>query len=289
MLIPKKQLQSGFAMPVFGLGTYAMGQGDDARDLAAISMAIKAGVTHIDTAEVYASGHTEELVGRILKTTNRKKIFLVSKVAGQHLNYKGIKNALQNSLRRLGTQYLDLYLMHRCPSEANFKAAVQAMNELVEEGLVKHIGLSNTNTEHTKRLCALSKHPFVANQVHYNLQFREPEKDGLLDYCQKNDMLLIAWRPLNKGALSKSGMDITKPGIPVLDKLCQKYDKTPAQIAINWLISQPNVITLAKTSTPAHLLENLGGVGWQMSPEDIKYLRLNFPNQHYLSDTVPLA
>lgn len=110
---------------------------------------------------------------------------MVSKVAEQHLNYREIKNAIQNSLRRLETEYLDLYLMHRCPSETNFKAAVQAMNELIEEGLVKHIGLSNTNTEHTKRLCALSKYPFVANQVHYNLQFREPEKDGLLDYCQK--------------------------------------------------------------------------------------------------------
>lgn len=249
---------------------------------------MKRGVTHIDTAESYEEGHVETLLGQAIKDYDRQKLFLVSKVSGSHLTYTGIKQAIQGSLERIGTDYLDLYLMHRCPGEGRFEETVAAMNELIEEGLVRHIGLSNTNTEHTKRLCDMSKHPFVANQVHYNLQFREPEKDGLVEYCQKNDMTLIAWRPVNKGALNKSGLDITKSGIKILDGMCDKYQKTPAQIAINWLISQPNITTIAKSSNPEHLKENLGAAGWQMNEADIEILKKEFPDQRFISDTVPL-
>ena len=292
MVIPTKKLKNGFEMPVFGLGTYAMGQGspeDDQKDISAITASIKLGITHIDTAEVYSNGHTEELVQKGIEDFDRKKLFLVSKAEASHLNHADIKHALKNSLKRLGTNYLDLYLMHRCPEEGKFKETVFAMNELVEEGLVRYIGLSNTNTEHTKRLCALSRHPFVANQVHYNLQFREPQKDGLVEYCQKNDMMLIAWRPVNKGSLTKSGVDITRSGIKILDAMCEKYHKTPAQIAINWLVTQSNITTIAKSSNPQHLKENLGGIGWRMDDADVEILKKEFPDQRFLSDTVPLA
>jgi diketogulonate reductase-like aldo/keto reductase len=301
MQIPTKKLKNGFEMSVFGIGTWLMGGGneknvrseaggDDAGDIAAIKAAIDLGVTHIDTAEVYAEGHAEELVAEAIKNYDRKKLFLVSKVKAASLNSNGIKTSIKSSLQRLGTNYLDLYLMHRCPAADKFEECVLAMNELVDQGLVKHIGLSNTNNEHTKILCSLSKYPFVVNQVHYNLQFREPQQDGLLDFCQKNDMFLEAWRPVNKGALAKPGnYNITKQGLPLLDEMCKKYSKTPAQIAINWLISQENVITLAKSSNVEHLKENLGAIGWQMEPADIELLLKEFPDQKFISDVVPLG
>lgn len=296
MTIPVKKLKNGFEMPIFGLGTFAMGGGthgdpgfSDQDDINAIKTALDLGITHIDTAEVYAQGHTEELVGEAIKNIDRSKLFLTSKVQETHLNYRDIKNAIWGSLKKLGTDYLDLYLMHRCPPLDKFEECVRAMNELVDEGLIKHIGLSNINTEHTKRLCELSKYPFVVNQVHLNLQFREPEKDELLEFCQKNDMFLEAWRPVNKGALTKTGIDITKPGIPILDEMCKKYGKTPAQISINWLISQNNIITIAKSSNLNHLKDNLGAIGWEMEKKDVEKLRLEFPGQKFISDTVPLA
>lgn len=293
MPIPTKKLKNGFEIPLFGIGTAFMEgvQGlnnDDQKDKVAIEAAIDLGITHIDTAESYADGRAETLIAKAIKNSDRKKLFLVSKVEKKHLNYRDIKIALASSLERLGTDYLDLYLMHRCPDQDKFKESVRAMNELVDEGLVRHIGLSNTNVEHTKMLRDLSKHPIVVNQVHYNLQFREPEKNGLLDYCQKNDMLLVAWRPLGRGALNKSGIDITKSGIPILDEMCRKYKKNPAQIAINWLISQKSVATIAKSSDIEHLKNNLGAVGWQMNENDIESLRNNFPNQKFISDTAPM-
>jgi diketogulonate reductase-like aldo/keto reductase len=297
MKIPTKKLKSGFEMPVFGLGTYGMGGGttksgshaDDQKEITAIKTAIELGVTHIDTAEVYAEGHSEELVGEAIKNLDRKNLFLVSKAAVYSLNYEGIKKALNNSLSRMKTNYLDLYLMHRCPPQELMEECVRAMDELVDSGLVKAIGLSDTNTPHTKQLQELSKHKFVATQAHYNLAVREVEKEGLLDYCQNNDMLLIAWRPVNKGPQAKTGVDITKSGIGILDQMCAKYNKTPAQVSINWLLSQTNVVTLSKTSTIEHLKDNLGAVGWQMEKDDIELLRTNFPNQHFISDTVPLG
>ena len=281
-------------MPVFGLGTYGIGGNStpsyekDAQEITAIQAAIEAGITHIDTAESYASGHTEELVGTAIKNCDRAKLFLVSKVSGENLSYKGIMQAIKGSLQRLQVDYLDLYLMHRCPEINKFQECVKAMNELVAMGLVRHIGLSNTNTAHTRDLQSMSDRPFVVNQVHYNLQFREPETDGLLQYCQRADMFFMAWRPVNKGALNKNGTDITKPGTGLLDEMCKKYDKSPAHISINWLTSQVNVITLAKSANINHLKDNLGAFDWIMDTEDIEKLRKNFPRQEFISDTVPL-
>ena len=148
--------------------------------------------------------------------------------------------------------------------------------------LIKHIGVCNFNKEHLAEAQSYTKNKIVCNQVHYNLMFREPEQDGLVEYCQNNDVFLSAWRPIGKGNLLEE--------IPlVAQEMCDKYKKTPAQIAINWLVSQPYVITLSKTRHPDHLNENLGALGWQMDSEDIEQLRKEYPNQQYISDAVPLG
>jgi len=144
------------------------------------------------------------------------------------------------------------------------------------------IGVSNFNTKSLQAAQKVSEAPIVVNQVHYNLIFREAEHNGLLQYCQENDIFLEAWRPVEKGILTSLNTE-------VINKIAKKYEKTAAQIAINWLISQPNVITLAKSSNPEHLEENLGSVGWELSKEDIEILQKNFPNQQEVSDCVPLS
>lgn len=291
MTIPTKKLKNGFEMPVFGIGTYKMGEGgQDEKDLTAIKASIKFGVTHIDTAESYGQGKVEELVGEAIKDNDRSKLFIVSKVAKYNLTYNDVKSSVNLSLKRMGTSYLDLCLLHRYPgSDQLLKDCLRSLDELVGEGKIKNIGISNFNLEHTKQAKEWSPRPLVATQVHYNLQFREPEATGLVDYCQNNDIMLIAWRPVNKGMLTKSGTNLAKEGIPILDEMAKKYNKTPAQISINWLISQKNIITLSKSSSVDHLKENLGSVGWEMEKEDIERLRKEFPDQRDISDTVPLG
>ena len=195
---------------------------------------------------------------------------------------EGIPASCKKSLKRLGTDYLDLYLLHEFSTVCPLKEAVEALDALVDDGLVKHIGVSNFGKNHLQEAQKLSKHGIVCDQVHYNLQVREVEKTGLLNYCQRNDVLLVAYRPVQQGRLLEK--------IPALmEELCLKYQKTPAQIALNWLISQKNVVTIAKTSNPAHLKENLGGLRWALTEGDVERLRKDYPDQLMVSDLIPLG
>lgn len=289
MNIPTKKLRSGFEMPVFGFGTWQMGRredrnplNDDEADIRAIQTGIDAGLTHIDTAEKYAAGYTEILTGQAIKKYDRSKLFLVSKVGSPNMSYDGILTACEASLTRLDTSYLDAYLLHRYNPNFLLKDSMRALDRLVDEGVIKNIGVCNFGPRHLTEAQTHSTHKIMYDQVHYNLMYREPEHAGLLEYCQQNDIFLMAWRPVGKGALLE-----TVPA--VVQEMCEKYQKTPAQIAINWLISQPNVITLSKMRHKEHLHENLGALGWGLTTEDIEKIRREFPNQHPISDVVPLG
>ena len=286
MNIPTKKLQSGFELPVYGLGLWEMGgrweadASDDAKQITAIRAALDAGITHIDTAESYGNGHAEELLAQAMQGYDRSKVFIATKVSGNHQSSDDLRRSFEASLRRLKMEYVDLYLLHRFPEPGTpIEETMRAMDTLVDEGLVKHVGVCNMSVERFKAAQAAAKHKLVCNQVHYNVKYREMEDRGVLTYCQENDVMLVAWRPVQKGTLISS---------PLLIEIAQKYGKTPAQVAINWLISQQSVVTISKTSSIAHLKENLGALDWSLEPEDIERIRQEFPDQQLKSDAVPL-
>jgi diketogulonate reductase-like aldo/keto reductase len=275
-------------MPVFGLGTWQMGgrlerdfENDDKADIKAIRNAIESGITHIDTAQMYTNGYSETLISKAISDYKREDLFLVSKVSPVNLDYKNVISSAKNSLKRLNTPYLDLYLIHGPNPEIPIKKTMKALDFLKNEGLIRNIGVSNFSKERLVEAQKHTKNKIVANQVHYNLKFREPQKTGLLKYCQKNDVMLVAYRPFQKGMLLEEKNVL-------MDEMCQKYNKTPAQIGINWLISQENVITLSKMGNKDHLLENLGSLEWKMNQEDIEKLDKDYPNQQDVSDVCPL-
>lgn len=287
MQIPQKKLSNGFEMPIYGLGTWQIGGGkernknnNDEADIDAIRFAIESGITHIDTAETYAEGHTEQLVGEAIRSFDRKNIFLSSKVYTTNLAYNDVLRSAEGSLNRLRTNYLDLYLLHRYNPKIPLSETMRALDDLVKSGKVKHIGVCNFPVEKLQEAQSFTKNKIVCDQVHFNLKYREAEKRKVVEYCQKNDMFLVAWRPLQLGSLLEKSS--------ILSEFSEKYKKTPAQVAINWLISQPHVVTISKTTTKEHLLENLGGVGWEMESNDVERLRKEFPNQESISNAVPL-
>lgn len=288
MRIPTKKLKNGFEMPVFGLGTWMMGgamerdpNNDDGADIQAIKNAINAGVVHIDTAEIYSDGHAEELVGEAIKKYDRSKLFLVSKVGRGNQQPDQVRRSLEGSLKRLGTDYLDLYLLHAPSRDTPIEETMKTMDQIKKERLIKNIGVSNFTVKQMKRAQKASSNKIVANQLQLNLMYRETEIAGLLDYCQESDVMFIAWRPLERGILLKEGEKFLK-------EFSDKYKKTTAQIAINWLISQKNVVTLSKMRDKKHLEEDLGSLGWKLESKDIEKLRKDFPNQQSVSDVVPL-
>lgn len=281
MTIPEKQLANGFSLPVYGIGTWGMGgwqkpnTNNDERFIDAIRQAVEAGVNHIDTAEMYGKGHAEELIASAVEGIDRSKLTITSKVSvGMDGGYDGVMRACEASLKRLKTDYLDLYLLHTFP-EHSTDECMKALDRLVSEGMVRHIGVSNFTNKRFEYVQDLTENKLVCNQVHYSLECREVDIKGVLDYCQSNDVLLSAWGPLSKGLLKSN---------PLLDSMSAKYSKTPYQIALNWLIAQKNVVVIAKTSSTDHLTENLGAIGWEMEQSDLQNLTENFPGQVTVSD-----
>jgi len=288
MSIGEKKLKCGFKMPLFGLGTWMMGgdsernPGNDGKaDIASLICGLEHGLKHIDTAEMYAQGFAEEITGQAIKGHLRDNLFITSKVWSGDLSYDGVLRAAEKSLKRLGTSYLDLYLIHKANDQFPLAETMKALDRLMDEGLIKNIGVSNFLVERFKRAQELCKHKIVANQVHYNLASREPE-NGLLEFCQKNDVMLIAWRPLAKGAI----IDVD---YPCFDELCDKYHKTRAQIALKWLLSQNNVVTISTMRSTSHLEENLAALNWNIEIEDIEILRRDFPGQEQVSSAIHLS
>ena len=262
-------LYNGKNIPVLGQGTWGLGgtltanYSQDERAFNAIRAAIDLGYTHLDTAEMYGRGHTEELVGRAIQGYNRQDFFIASKVWHVTMNYRDTLAALEGSLKRLGTDYLDLYLIHRPNHDIPLEETFRALNELVKQGKVLHLGVSNFNLEQTKRAQALSETPLVTNQVPYNLHNRAYAKNGVIDYCQKNGLLVTAYSPIDRGHLVR---DTAVQGI------AERCGCTPAQIALHWVIRQPGVVAIPMSTNAEHLKENLGALDMDLSGEDIRAL-----------------
>jgi len=278
-----RTLKDGRKIPVLGLGTWAMGGGfspssvNDRTDIAAIQAAIRLGLTHIDTAEMYAAGHAEELVGQAIEGFPREELFITTKVLPQHLAYDDVCAAADRSLARLGTDYLDLYLIHVPNFSIPIKDTMRAFDHLVKEKKVRSIGVSNFSASQFRQAQDCSAYPLVTNQIEYNLLIRNHRgeyntgmESTIIPYCQEHGVVVTAYRPLAAGKLAR-------PGYPLLDELAQKYHKTRAQIAINWLLSKPKLITIPRSSNLSHLEDNLGALGWTLSPEDIHRLNTQFP------------
>lgn len=289
MKIPSKKLKNGFQIPVFGFGTWMMGgdvlpdpDNDDQADIDAIKKAIESGITHIDSSEAYANGDAEVLVSKAIKGYPRKELFLATKVWPLNLHYDDLLRSAQRSLERLSSDYIDLYIIHYPNPKIPIEEPMAALDHLVDKGLIKNIGLSNFDRQQFIDAQKNTKYKIVSNQVHYNLIHREYEKNSFIKYARSNDIIITAWRPIQEGSLSGE----TGSGLPeILIKICRKYGKTPAQIAINWLISQENTVTLVKSRKISHLKENLGAIGWEMEAEDIEDLRHGFPGQKEYSDS----
>lgn len=279
-----KTLKCGFSIPVLGMGTWQMGgrmerdsRNDDAGQIQALKTGLDLGFNLIDTAESYADGKAEELVGEAIRGYDRGKLFLASKVWKTHVAYDDVLRAAENSLKRLGTDYLDLYLYHQVNNEVPLKETMRAFDRLVSEKLVRHIGVSNFALERFKRAQACAEHKIVVNQIHYSLSVREPESE-LLPWLQENDVMIQAWRPL-RGV----------PDCALLNELCTKYGKTKSQIALNWLIMQKNIVTITASSSARHIQDNLDAAAFEMAPSDVELLMRDFPEKKFISDAVPLS
>ena len=268
----KYETLHGISLPKIGFGTWNIGGGSypnpklDSASLTALRTALEVGYTHFDTAEVYADGHSEELLGRAIRetSTKRESLFITTKVDPGHLQFEQVLRACTNSLRRLDMEYIDLYLIHWPPrSGMQLEDAFRALNELVRDSKVKYLGVSNFDLKLLKQAQSLSETPILTNQVPYRLPDRAYVKNGVLEYCQQNDILLTAYSPVKFRNL---------PVNKTLQAVADAHSATSYQIALAWLVAQPRVITIPMSLNPQHIRENFEAADIALSKEEFETL-----------------
>lgn len=261
-------LPSGDDVPVFGQGTWFMGErsSDIPREIYTLQQGIERGLSLIDTAEMYADGGAEEVVGAAIKG-RRDDVFLVSKVLPWNASLEGTVAACEASLKRLDTNYIDLYLLH-WRGNIPLEETAEAMENLVEQGKIGQWGVSNFDVDDLEELLTIiDNQQLTTNQVLYNLSRRGIEYD-MLPWSRSNSLPIMAYSPIEQGRLLEH---------PALIEVAKRHHATPAQIALAWVMRDHNVITIPKASTIEHMQENIGSLAIILQHEDYVTLDAAFP------------
>ena len=248
-----------------GQGTWHMGEDAAQRqaEVKALRQGLELGMTLIDTAEMYAEGGAEEVVGEAIEG-RRDQVYLVSKVYPHNANSQGVQAACERSLRRLGTETIDLYLLH-WRGQYPLSETVEAFERLREQGKILRWGVSNFDIDD---LAELDAPACATNQVLYNPQERGIEFD-LLPWCQAQGMPVMAYCPIGQGG------DLLRH--PTMLEVAQRHNAQPAQIALAWALRQPNVLVIPKSSNPAHLRANASAAELTLHADDLALLDKAFP------------
>jgi diketogulonate reductase-like aldo/keto reductase len=258
-------------LPKIGFGTWTIGGEStpdptlDPASMTALRSALEIGYTHFDTAEYYSGGHAEELLGRAVHETKTKRenIFITSKVSPENLAYDDVLKSCENSLRRLDMDYLDLYLIHWPRVGMNLEEAFRALNKLVRDSKVRHLGVSNFKLKLLKQAQACSETPILTDQIPYSLPNHDYVGNGVIEYCQQNDILVTAYSPVKFRSIRVN---------KILGEVAKAHAATPFQIALAWLIAQPRVITIPTSFNPAHIKENFTATDIELTQTEMEML-----------------
>lgn len=268
------KLRYGSQMPRLGMGAWCLGDDKAKRseEIEALQAGIDAGMTLIDTAEMYGSGRSEELIGEVIRDFDREKLFLVSKVYPYNAGKGSIENSVSNSLKRLGTDYLDLYLLHWRGS-IPLSHTVQCMEELVKQGVIKNWGVSNFDTDDMEELMSVPDGRNCAvDQVLYHLGSRGIEYD-LLPWMKENDIPVMAYCPIAQAGALRSSL-VTSP---VLNKIAEKYNVSVVQLLLMFVLRHDNIAAIPRSSKKEHVLENSRGLDFELTDEDLALIDSAFP------------
>jgi diketogulonate reductase-like aldo/keto reductase len=263
-------LSDGKRVPALGQGTWRMGESNSARtrEVAALRLGIELGISLIDTAEMYGDDGAEEIVAEAIHG-QYQCVFVVTKVYPHNASSSELPKACERSLKRLRIDAIDLYLVHWRERTPPLQETVDAFEKLRAAGKIKRWGVSNFDVDDMKELLSLEHgHTCAANQVLYNLQNREIEFD-LLPWSQTNKIPIMAYSPVgHTGQLLRNA---------ALKKIAQSHDATPAQIALAWVLRQPEVIAIPKAITEAHVRNNAASFKIKLTKEDLTDLDREFP------------
>lgn len=275
---PMVLLKDGTQIPALGQGTWFMGENFARKkeEKAALLRGIELGMTLIDTAEMYGSGASEKLVGEVVKEAGRDSVFLVSKVYPHHAGRKHIFSACEASLKRMGIETLDLYLLHWRGS-VPLRETVSCMEELVAQGKIRRWGVSNLDTYDMQELLSIKDGGHCAvNQVLYHLGSRGIEYE-LLPYLNQHQIPIMAYCPLAQGGSLRRELLRSRAVLEV----AKRHSATPVQILLSFVLQQKNVIAIPKSANAKHTQENAAARNILLSEQDKDLLNTAFPAPNY--------
>jgi diketogulonate reductase-like aldo/keto reductase len=262
---PSVQLPDGSRVPALGQGsaTLAQGRHPASEEEDALRLGISLGLTLLDTAEIYGNGRAEQMIGRVL-AGQRDKVFLVSKVWPSHATATGIRQACTASLARLGTAYLDLYLLHWREGVSDLGVVVHTFEGLRAEGSIRRWGVSNFDVADMEDLYRVPGGKGCAtNQVRYNLMDRRIER-ALLPWCDQHRVPIMAYSPLGRGG------DLLRNA--ALVRVAERHHSSPAAVALAWTIRGGRVIAIPESGSPAHVRQNAAALSLRLTELDVDEL-----------------
>jgi diketogulonate reductase-like aldo/keto reductase len=260
--------RGGARLPALGLGTWTMGEAGARRrhEVAALQLGFDLGMSLVDSAEMYASGGAEEVVGEALRG-RADQVFVVTKVLPENASRQGTVQAAERSLKRLGIDCIDLYLLHWKGAHP-LAETLEGFAQLVDEQKIRHYGVSNFEAEDMRTAERYPLGPgIVANQVKYHLGQRRIE-DQLLPWCAANGVAAMAYSPLDQGRLKVR---------PALAQVARRHDTTPECVALAWTLRDPMVVSIPKAGREAHVRDNARAASLALTPEDLAALDRDYP------------
>lgn len=268
------QLPSGQSIPVLGQGTWRMGEDPSRRqeEVEALRLGLNLGMNLIDTAEMYGEGGAEEVVGEAIEDRPRAEVFIVSKVYPHNATRRGVIEACARSLRRLKTGYIDLYLLH-WRGDVPLIETLEAFQFLKDKGDIRDFGVSNFDVDDMEEAYALAGVDEIStNQVLYNFGHRGIEWD-LLPWCQERKIPVMAYSPVGQDSTGKKRI-LTNSAVK---EIAGRHEATPAQIALAWLLRQPELVVIPKATQPQHVRENRAALEIELTDPDLQELDKAFP------------
>lgn len=237
-------------------------KGDEHKAIEAIRYSISKGQNNIDCAELYGSFYTDEVVGQALEGQSRNDIFVGDKLWKTSLAKGTVRPTFDIMLKKLKTDYLDMLNIHAQFADAPWREAIPQINELISEGVVHHFGVSNFTIDQMKEAMSLSKHPLEANQMNFNLLYRDEVNQEFIDFCKENNIALVAYQPIKRGEVLNNDIII---------KIAQNHSATPAQVALAWLL-RVGALPIPKSLSKDHIDENLASIELKLTDEEFAEL-----------------
>jgi diketogulonate reductase-like aldo/keto reductase/predicted transcriptional regulator len=260
-------------VPVIGIGTWGIGgyatQNPYTRvveEVDNLRYALGTGMTYIDISHAYGAGYGLPIIAKTIANYSREDLFINAKIGYQVKKLSDVEKMVDRYLSELKIDYLDQIMIHSpLAIDLPIRDVIKEMERMAEIGKAKYLAVANFNIEQLKEAQAASKYGISAHELHYNLMIRANEENGVIDYCRKEKIMLIAYQPLRRGFLAGIEDD-------TLRSLAQKYDKTQSQIILNWMASKEYLMFLVKATRGSHINENVAALGWKMDKKDYKLL-----------------